>query len=492
MNWVQSLPILFAMQGILCDYGCICNYRVELTVYSGMTTSSSTLGSMFEFDCKPLGPEIDDKGWKIIQFEHELGYVQIDPDVQIQTCQGEIPPGDVVVTSQTSSKPVTHTETTTAPIEKTSIAPSTPTPTTTATTTTASTAASQPSSVVTTIMLQSSSAVPTTTISLQPVVGVEYGCKAKHLHHAIVHYGQLFTIDQTCYELVHTQKTWTNAEHDCHHRGGHLVHIENEEQQNKIYDVVNQYHRHAVWIGLNDRQLEEHFQWTSGDALNYTHWFPGRKSPKPDSSHPEDCVAIKLGAHSGQWEDINCQFQHGYVCEYDATLQTPSSTPAPNVAVNSDGNIRLCSRRLNQYAHQHHTTVGEFGKSCYELLHQRITFSQAEVMCKKASGHLVHINDAAEQQYVQSFLHRHSPHTAIWTGFNDRHSEGHFHWTAGDPVSYTNWLTNNTHHNRLDCVILDPTQGGKWHDVSCSSSSLHQGFCEFPTAAAQVASVLVG
>ena len=50
-------------------------------------------------------------------------------------------------------------------------------------------------------------------------------------------------------------------------RGGHLAHIENAEQQQKIYDVARQYHRDHAWIGLNDRASEEHFVWSSGKSL---------------------------------------------------------------------------------------------------------------------------------------------------------------------------------------------------------------------------------
>ena len=48
-------------------------------------------------------------------------------------------------------------------------------------------------------------------------------------------------------------------------RGGHLVHIDNAEQQQKIYDIVRQYEHDHVWIGLNDRASEEHFVWSSGN-----------------------------------------------------------------------------------------------------------------------------------------------------------------------------------------------------------------------------------
>ena len=92
-----------------------------------------------------------------------------------------------------------------------------------------------------------------------------YGCGNSYYQHAASFHGNLFTIDSTCYELVHTRTSWTGAESDCATRGGHLVHIENADQQQTIYNVVRQYHRDHVWIGLNDRASEEHFVWSSGN-----------------------------------------------------------------------------------------------------------------------------------------------------------------------------------------------------------------------------------
>jgi len=95
--------------------------------------------------------------------------------------------------------------------------------------------------------------------------GGTYTCASKYFQYAQSDHGFLFTVDDRCYELVQVQHTWTDAEHDCMRKGGHLAHIPDEHRQIEIYNFVQQHHGDAgVWIGLNDRQDEKHYQWASG------------------------------------------------------------------------------------------------------------------------------------------------------------------------------------------------------------------------------------
>ena len=95
-----------------------------------------------------------------------------------------------------------------------------------------------------------------------------YTCASKYFQYAQKDHGFLFTVDDRCYELAQVQHTWTDAEHDCMRKGGHLAHIPDEHHQIEIYNIVHQHHEaHGVWIGLNDRVQEEHFIWASGNFI---------------------------------------------------------------------------------------------------------------------------------------------------------------------------------------------------------------------------------
>ena len=100
------------------------------------------------------------------------------------------------------------------------------------------------------------------------VITGTYQCASKYFQYAQRDHGFLFTVGDRCYELSEVRRTWTDAEHDCMRKGGHLAHIPDEHHQIDIYNIVHQHHEdHGVWIGLNDRDHEEHFTWASGNFI---------------------------------------------------------------------------------------------------------------------------------------------------------------------------------------------------------------------------------
>ena len=65
-------------------------------------------------------------------------------------------------------------------------------------------------------------------------------------------------------------------------------------------------------LGLNDRQTEQVWQWSSGKPFivnGFNNWFPG----EPNNEGLENCV--EMGRNS-KWKDINCDRKLTYVCEH--------------------------------------------------------------------------------------------------------------------------------------------------------------------------------
>jgi len=76
----------------------------------------------------------------------------------------------------------------------------------------------------------------------------------------------------------------------------------------------------------------------------------------------------------------------------------------------------------------------------YYLLDQADQSSWANLEAESVSlgGHLVTINDAAENEWIRSTFPAYGPHN-MWIGLNDIVEEGVFEWVSGEPVTYTNW-----------------------------------------------------
>ena len=65
-----------------------------------------------------------------------------------------------------------------------------------------------------------------------------------------------------------------------------------------------------VWVGLNDRRVENTWVWQSGLNSTYVNWGTG----EPDGGVGENCVAMNAGT-SWLWSDTGCDEYHKVVCE---------------------------------------------------------------------------------------------------------------------------------------------------------------------------------
>jgi hypothetical protein len=90
-------------------------------------------------------------------------------------------------------------------------------------------------------------------------------------------------------------------------------------------------------------------------------------------------------------------------------------------------------------------------------------------------GHLVTINDAAENDWVVSnFSNFGGQPRALWTGLNDAQNEGVFVWSSGEEVTYTHWEAGQPDNGSVyypseNYVMIWPSPGprspGYWNDV---------------------------
>ena len=77
----------------------------------------------------------------------------------------------------------------------------------------------------------------------------------------------------------------------------------------------------------------------------------------------------------------------------------------------------------------------------YYLL-KSMTWTASEAVAVARGGHLVTINDAAENQWVvDTFAHYGGANRPLWIGLTDLEVEGTFEWSSGEPFNYANWNT---------------------------------------------------
>lgn len=87
-----------------------------------------------------------------------------------------------------------------------------------------------------------------------------------------------------------TQSSWEAAEAAAVQLGGHLVTINNANEDNWVYQTYGSFGGvpRSLWIGLNDAAAEGVYVWTSGESTTYTHWAFG----EPNNLNNEDYIHI--------------------------------------------------------------------------------------------------------------------------------------------------------------------------------------------------------
>ncbi|XP_027027343.2 C-type lectin domain family 6 member A-like [Tachysurus fulvidraco] len=124
-----------------------------------------------------------------------------------------------------------------------------------------------------------------------------------------------------CYYFSTNKLNWTQSRDYCVEKGGHLVIITSQTEQNFVVSQIVETH----WIGLHDLETEGQWMWVNNKPLKetgVTFWYsaPGRPD-EPDNWKEEDpsgenCAA--LGHNYGdtdKWFDAHCGAIKKCICE---------------------------------------------------------------------------------------------------------------------------------------------------------------------------------
>ena len=98
----------------------------------------------------------------------------------------------------------------------------------------------------------------------------------------------------------------------------------------------------------------------------------------------------------------------------------------------TSGNAALCPAILHQYAREDKGALTQYGNRCFEIVPIRAIWARAELDCRAKDGHLFHIEDRAQQQFIYNWIKSFKFDHAVWTGLNDLTNEEYFQWISGE------------------------------------------------------------
>ncbi len=101
----------------------------------------------------------------------------------------------------------------------------------------------------------------------------------------------------------------------------------------------------------------------------------------------------------------------------------------------------------------------------YTLTNGAKTWEQAQFEALQMGGNLVTLNNAAEEQWLQSTFGT-SQYFII--GLTDKNSEGNFTWISGEPVTYSNWNSGEP-NNAGGAENYGMMNGPGWNDIPATS-----------------------
>jgi glucose/arabinose dehydrogenase len=117
-----------------------------------------------------------------------------------------------------------------------------------------------------------------------------------------------------------------------------------------------------------------------------------------------------------------------------------------------------------------------YNGSNYKLTAAAQTWEQAETEAIAQGGHLVTINDQAEQNWLRQTFGQEQ----LWIGINDRAVEGQFVWASGENSAFRDWAPGepNSFGGKQDYGVLNFNATGQWDDESATRQ--FRGMIEIP------------
>jgi len=115
--------------------------------------------------------------------------------------------------------------------------------------------------------------------------------------------------------------SWPQANAACQQYGGYLAAIGSAGENQFLANILT---IQSAWIGLNDAQQEGNYQWSNGESLGYTNWYPGQ--PNNHNNYQDYCEMTS----NGEWNDQFNNEHLEYIMEIPGCIHVTQISGPPS------------------------------------------------------------------------------------------------------------------------------------------------------------------
>jgi len=148
-----------------------------------------------------------------------------------------------------------------------------------------------------------------------------------------VYYGQKKFHYDNSYKYIDESLSWENANNYCAEQGGHLPALNSAEEHSMLTELCfSNSGNEDCWIGLNDIDIEEDFQWANGTAYpadGYTFNWSWNTAGR-------DCFVLEGYYHNGKIEGDSCNSAKKFLCEIPPNTYSSSRSSSDYVTQDVD------------------------------------------------------------------------------------------------------------------------------------------------------------
>nr|CAB3263945.1 macrophage mannose receptor 1 [Phallusia mammillata] len=251
------------------------------------------------------------------------------------------------------------------------------------------------------------------------------------------------------------RKTWFEARDYCQTLGGpgnpgnaDLVSIHSDTDLSIFtVKVLPSWVPAPVWLGLNDVNSEDRWQWSDGSPVNFVVW---AKDEPNNQAGNEDCVDFH--PRKKGWMDSNCNNLRNWICQIDIGAPIADLT---NVTFPPQ---QTCDSPDWLY----------FNGSCYYFSDRiRKPYYDARSYCQERHADLVSISGMDEMNFIHLSIQRMSL-LQWWIGLDMNNRENKFVWLDGTPLGFQMWGKDEPNYlDRQETCVSVYSIDGLWNDNNC-------------------------